>query len=91
MVLEDDYSIEQGMNLRNTVVVSVDPRRVQYCLPNSICPTEYTKKNEEWHQKHLVELGNYIMDLLDKAVDVPKYLAANKSQFTPPNLLGEMS
>ena len=107
MVLEDDYSKKQGMNLQNTLVLECDPRRIQYCLPNTICSSEYTEDDafgrprlyngveqvldENWQRTHMVDLGNYIMDLLDKADDVPKYLAANITQFTPPNLLGKMS
>jgi hypothetical protein len=43
-----------------------------------------------WHEQHLAELADYVIKLLDTADNVPDYLAANKSQFTPQNLLKKL-
>ena len=77
---------------------------VQLGISNALCPVEYTAEDvlnrprmvngkwltldETWHTEHMRDLADFVIDLLENTADVPQYLAANKSQFTPTNLLG---
>lgn len=102
-IFKDEYSVEQGIDYSNSLLVDSDPRKVQLYLANSICPVDYQKEDAErkprlykekmqllddsWHEKHLQDLADFIVDLLDNAENVPDYLDSHPSQFSPPDLL----
>jgi len=86
----DKYCKENNINLSNTLVVDSDPRKVQLCLANSITSEEYCKQDvigqerlfkgetkvldDAWQEKHMSQLADFIIGLLDRADNVPDYL-----------------
>ena len=75
-------------------MIDSDERKVQFWLKNSLIDVEYTaddvnekERSKEWHEKHLTDLADYVIDLLETADSVPDYLASHPSIFTPRNLL----
>jgi hypothetical protein len=98
----DNYCKTNNFNLSNTLVVDSDPRKVQLCLANSITSEKYDKQDvvgqeihvngetkvidDAWQEKHMSQLADFIIGLLDQADNVPDYLKKHE-EFRPPKLL----
>lgn len=105
LILADPECKENGISAANALIINPVPCEVQQCLGNSICPVDYRDEDvaekprmhegewqtldANWHAEHMGQLTDYVLELLDKADNVPDYLAAHKSRFTAPDLLGK--
>ena len=89
---------EKGFNLQNTLNIDSDSEKVQLNLQNSIVSEPYlvedilnlpvngVLRDSKWHEDHMKELTEFILQLADEADSVPEYLATH-DMFRPKHLL----